>query len=253
MSITVAGPTFINAASSSQAQVDSFGELKACAARVIDGEDQPAILSEAGRGIRRGILDINMRHLFDFGSEVQTDVNLTSGTAAYALQTDFYVMRSVQLINSDGDVHATLQKIDWDRFNALLSKQGDSGVPTSYSAQSAFSDATISLYPVPDASAATDYDLRIVHYKRISRPSADTDVIAAPQELSDVLCTYGEYHVLFWRNDPRWQQKYNEYRDKLQMFRQMRERVGDDDLGWMVRYDTDGRYQTDDPLSYPYQ
>ena len=223
MALAIQGAFVVQVASATaQATTDSFGTLKICAARCVKGTGQASVLEEAGEGIKRAIDDLNMRDLFTFGSETAADVDLTSGTATYSLAANFFAVRDVQLINSDADEAFQLEYVDWDEFNERESLQSKTGRPEIWTARNSFSDENIRVYPEPDASAATDYDLRITYYKRIARPVNDSDVISAPRELSDLLCTYAEYYILFNRDGDRphrWRHKLQHYSDKLDAFR----------------------------------
>lgn len=223
--------------STQQPQTDSFGTLKECVAKIVNGEDQQRILSLAGTGIKRGIDDINMRHVFDFGSKQASDATLTSGTSSYAVASDFFAIHEVQLINSDSEVYRTLEYIPWGQFNVLEQNQDETGTPQYWTARNTFDDETIEVYPIPDDGAASDYTLRITYYERVERPSADTDIINAPRELSDVLCTYGEYYVLLVRERESgvWAHKLREYREKLNNFRRSRDRQPTAGLQWRIQ------------------
>jgi len=237
---------------SGQPQVDSFGSLKTTVARVINGETQAAVKAEAGRGIQRGIDDINMRHLFDFASDSQSDATLTAGTATYALPNNFFAMREVQLVDTSSEVWRTLDYVDWDHFNRLLAKQDKVGIPTHWTAPDPYGDGTIRVYPNPDAGAAADYTLRLVTYQRVAMITGDSDIIAAPRELSDVLCTYGEYHLLFWsdnRNQGAWGHKLQHYRDKLAAFKGSDGRHRNELKAWTMGYETNSNAGVFDPLS----
>lgn len=241
MALVVSGSIVISAASG-QPATDSFGTMKSCAAQVLNGENQQKILELAGKGILRGIDDINMRHVFRFGSKQATDVNLSSGVAEYDLLTDFFAVHEVQLIDAGGDPARTLQYIPWGQFNDLVHVQDGDGKPKYWTSRNTFDDGVISVYPVPGDKDAADYDLRVTYYERVERPSADSDIIAAPRELSDVLCTYAEYYILFVRdraNATAWGFKQREYERKLNMFMQMTEREPTEKLQWRVGVDSD--------------
>ena len=225
MALTISGPLVI-ASSTGQPTVRPFGELKECVASVVNGQNQPAIKELAGKWIIKGIDDINMRHLFRFGSKASADVPLVSGQRAYSLASDFFAVREVQLIESS-EVARTLEYIPWGQFNQVEERQDRDGAPAWWTSKNSFDDGTIEVYPVPDDSAAAKYSLRITYFERIQAPSADSDVIDAPRELGDVLCTYGEYGVLFTRdrtNPAGWGHKWRQYKDKLNAFMRSTER-----------------------------
>jgi len=253
MPAITATPMMLSVASGSATQADNFGNLKKCVARFIGGESQSAVLDEAGRGIIRGIHDINMRHLFEFGSEKQSDAALVATDPTYALPNDVFGVREIQLIDSDSAVYRTLDYLEWGDFNRRVAQQDDTGTPTIWTVQNSFDDLEVHVYPVPDASAAADYTLRIFNYTRIAAPSSDGDVIVAPIELNDVLCTYGEYHISMWDNKTNvavWDHKLRHYKDKLMAFKGMDARHDNKEQGWGLAYSTGSMGRTDqfDPL-----
>lgn len=189
-----------------------------------------------------------------FGSKQASDATITASDGTYALAADFFAVHEVQLINSSSEVDSTLEFIPWGQFNVLEQKQDADGKPHYWTARNSFDDETITIYPTPDADAASDFTLRITYYERVQAPTADTDIVDAPKELGEVLCTYGEWYLLNLRqrNDPRAvERKYAEYRDKLKEFIQSVEREPTAGYQWRIHaiYDNDPYdYDDFDPL-----
>ena len=235
---------------SQQSQVDSFGSLKACAAKVLNGESQPKILSEAGDGIKRCLQDMAMRFPLRFGTKRAADVSLVDGTQAYALASDFMAMAEVQLIDADGNVSGRLQYIPWDTLNKVVEEQTDTGVPTCWTTRNAFDDSEFLVYPTPNATAAT-YDLRVTYYQVVDTLVDDSDILDAPKRMGEVLCSYGEWHLLKNRrsNDKgAIDRAWGRYRDILNAFIRSLNREPDEELQWRIDYvDTGTRGY--DPLS----
>ena len=250
MPIVVFGPIALTA--TGQPITPSFGDLKKCAAKVVRGESQAKYLALAADGILAAIDDINMRHVFDFGSRRESDYTLVDGTQTRALETDFLAVRDVQLITaSDSTAYATLEYLPWDQFNAMEMTQTLTGPPLYWTARNTWADQEILLYPVPDSGAAADYTLRVEYYARVPLPAADGDVIAAPREIGDILCTYGQYHILFVldnQNSTAWGHKLSLYRDKLRAFRASRERVPNQSGHWQLGYESEPGLGVFDPL-----
>jgi hypothetical protein len=238
MALVVNGPFVVQASSTAQQpQVDTFGTLKACAASVVNGELQPAILAIAGRAIKECLDDVNIRHLFRFGSKQQAAATLVAATKTYSVPSDFFATQEVQLLDSDGEVYRTLEYIPWGQFNPLAQSQTDTGIPEYWTNRNSFDDENIQVYPTPDASSASDYTLRITYYSRIEQISNDTDIIDAPRELGLVLCTYAEYQILFIRegdNVAKWSHKERLYRDRLKMFMHSTEREPTETLQFRI-------------------
>lgn len=256
LSMTGGGATY------QQPEVDSFGDLKKCVAKVVRGEGQAKYLEYAGDGILAGIDDINMRHLFDFASKrasTSTPLTLTGGTQAYPLAANFFAAREVQLVYSaDNKPYRRVDFVPWEQFNELEQAQTSTGIPEFWTTRNTFlDDSTIGgqilFYPIPDATAQSTYKYKIEDYVRVDRPADDSDVISAPRELSDVLCTYGQYHLLFildGKDSTRWGHKLALYRDKLDAFKMSRERVTRHAGTWLINYDRGPDSNTaTDPLS----
>jgi len=244
-----------------QPEVDAFGDLKKCVAKIVRGEGQAKYLEYAGDGILAGIDDINMRHLFTFASKrasTSTPLSLTSGTQVYPLAATFFAAREVQLVDSSTlKPYRVLDFIPFEQFNELEQSQTQTGIPRYWTTRNTFIDSAsvggqIMFYPVPDATAQSDYKYKIEDYVRVERPSDDSDVISAPRELSDVLCTYGQYHLLFildGKDSTRWGHKLALYRDKLDAFKQSVDRTTRSGGMWIVNYDRGPSDTAFDPLS----
>lgn len=240
MALVLSGSLVISGSGTQQPQVDTFGALKSCVARTLNGENQPKILELAGEGIKRAVTWVNLNGRFRFGSKQASDTSLVAGTGSYSLAADFFAIHDVQLVNADGDVHSSLEYADWGQFNRLEHTQTATGLPKYWTARNSFDDGTIQVYPTPDAGAA-DYDLRITYYERIQRPSADTDIIDAPQELGIVLCTYAESYVLFVRdrtNVASWASKKREAEELRRLFVNSTEEEPSANMRWRMDWDT---------------
>lgn len=245
------GTLIVSGGSGVSSQTDSFGALKACAARDFGAEGQSYYLTLAGHGILKGIDATNMKRLFRFGSEQQAAAALTADDATYAIPSNTFAIQEVQLINSDGKVARTLEYVPWGQFNSLEQTQTATGTPEFWTARNSFDDGVVNVYPVPDAQAAATYTIQITVYVRVSRPTLDSDVIAAPRELSDVLCAYAVYdmHLARSKDNPyiieRSKRRYDEL---LADFVLATEREPTETLQWTLAptYYSDRRY---DPLS----
>lgn len=244
------GTLIVQSGTSNASTSDSFGSLKTQAARALGGENQSFILDLAGQGILKGIDVINMRHLFRFGSEQQADANLIADDATYTIPANTFAIQEVQLIDSNSKVARTLEYVPWGQFNSLVPEQTADGVPEFWTARNAFDDGEISVYPVPDADAAADYDIRITVYARIARPTLDSDVIDAPRELSECLVTYAEYYLHRTRNKNTpyiIEEAKRRFNEQLAQFVHSTEREPTETLQWALGYVRDsGQY---DPLS----
>jgi hypothetical protein len=239
MSLVLSGSLVIASSGTQQPQVDTFGDLKSCVAKTLNSENQPKILSLAGDGINRAILWTNLNHKFRFGSKQSSDTALVDGTQAVSLASDFWAIQEVQLIDTDSKVAATLEYLPWGQFNVLEQTQTATGQPVYWTSRNTFDDNQILLYPVPDATAAADYTVRVTYYERIQRPTSDSDIIDAPQELGLVLCTYAEGYVLFVRdrtNVAAWASKKREAKELLTTFMHSTEEEPTAGLQWRLHW-----------------
>lgn len=215
---------------------DTFAKMKQCAARVVGGENQTYFLDLAGAGILKGIDVVNMKHAFRFGSQQGSSTALVAGTKTYAVPSDTFAVHAPQLIDSAGDVYRTLEYIPWGQFNKLEQEQDRDGTPEWYTARNGFTDQVITVYPTPD-SGSTVYSIQITSFERISRPVLDADVIAAPRELSEVLCTYAEYYILRTRNQDNpsiWLERKRAFDERLADFVNSTEREPIETLQWTL-------------------
>ena len=197
MSLYNTGTFVVQAGTTGKTTTDSFGAMKACVAKVLGGEGQPFYLDMAGDGILKGIDVVNMKRLFRFGSKQGSATTLIVDTDTYSIPSGTFAIQEVQLIDAAGKVTQTLEYVPWGQFNTLVEDQDQTGAPEFWTARNSYDTQKVQIYPIPDD--ATN-DIKITYYQRISRPSVDSDVIDAPRELSEVLCTYGEYYMLRLRN-----------------------------------------------------
>jgi hypothetical protein len=237
--------------SGEQPHVDTFGKLKACAAKVLNGQNQPAILELAGEMIREGILWTNLNYKFRFGSKQAADAALVDGTSTVSLAADFWAIQEVQLINADGDVAATLEYVPWGQFNVAEQAQNVTGKPLYWTSRNTFDDGEIQVYPTPDAGAAADYTVRVTYYERIQRPVNDSDIVDAPEELGLVLCRYAQARLLFVKdrtNVAAWASQKREAEALLNKFMQSTEEEPTAAFQWRLHWVGDGYGDRNDPL-----
>jgi hypothetical protein len=252
MALYNTGTLIVSGGSGAAGQTDSFGALKSSAATEFGAEGQDFYLGLAGKGILKGIDVVNMRHLFRFGSEQQAAVSLTADDDTYSIASDTFAVQEVQLIDSSGDVDRTLEYVPWGQFNSLEPKQNASGAPEFWTARNSFDDLVIHVYPVPDAQAAANYDIKITNYVRIARPTLDSDVIVAPRELGEVLVAYAVYfmHRVRSKSKPYMiSESKQRYDELLAQFVHSTEREPTENLQWTLAPFDGGFPRGYDPLS----
>ena len=194
------GTFVVQSGAGGKTQTSPFGALKSCAAKMVGGENQTYYLGLAADGILKGIDVVNMKHLFRFGSEQGSDLTIVEGTDEYTVPDGTFAIHEVQLIDAEDKVYRTLEYVPWGQFNTLENPQTAEGVPEFWVSRNGFDDRNIRIYPEPNDIAASKYTLRITSYMRIARPTLDTDIIDAPRELGEILCTYAEYYITRLRN-----------------------------------------------------
>lgn len=177
----------------------TFEALKAEACVAVDGETDPVNLDKAGKAINRIVRKMNLARSYNFNRVQSTDVPLVSGTATYAIPESALVVDEVQLINTDGEVAATLDWYPWDGFNERVGLQNATGVPRWWTIYNRTRLGQILLYATPDDDAASDYTLRMHTKYAISELSDSTDQLNGPAQLSEVLVTGAEFLMLYWR------------------------------------------------------
>lgn len=203
MALTTVGSLVvkIDTSSTTQLQMDTFKTLKECAADYVGGRPKSSVLEMAGRGILAGIDYMNADRLFDFATMQLADQTLVEDQMTYSLPSDFFAVREVQLIDTNSKVFSRLDYQRWGSLNQSEPKQTRTGTPDTWTSRDTFTEGQIIIYPAPSATAAADYKLRVTYYTRIERPSADSDVIAAPRELGQALCWYAKFFLASNKED----------------------------------------------------
>ena len=232
-------------AAGTQTQADVFGTLAMDVARLVGGGHDA--YEEAKRGIIDGVRKINMRHLFTFMRKQSAAITLVDGTDAYATQSMFYAMHAVQLRRtSDNQPYRTLRYMPWRTFQELVQLQTAEGIPEVWTFFNIHDDEEIILYPTPDATTASDYELVESYFERIATPNDDHAVIGGPENLSKALKSYAEHHVLFHfeRENLAWQKKLREFEDDVRDFKFSWERQPDDSDGVSIDFKDQGRPRT---------
>lgn len=198
--------------STQQPKVFTLRSLKQQAARVINAEDDREILATAQEGIRWAITYMNITRSFYFGRKNTAAAALTLNTNTVSLPSDFFGVRQVSLLYTAnsitgpdlqvGDLATTIPYEPWEQFRAKGTDYGDR--PIAWSAKNTFTDGVIYVRPTPKQKAVDDWTVQITYDTEISLPDSDTDVIAAPKDLTPLLVEGAKYFILFERkgDDP---------------------------------------------------
>lgn len=208
-------------------QIDSVADLERRIATVVGGERDPDVLQNAFDAMRECVDDINVRYFFDFQTEVTVDTAFVEDQIDYDLPNDIYAIRLVQLIKATGDtddgIVGPIRYVPWEQHAFEERSQRVVGMPSRWSVRDIHNEHEILFYPIPIASAASDYKWRLTYLKRVDQLVRDPTVtVAAPRELGNTLVHYGRYYLLklFHGEDAnRWMHEWNRYRESLQNFK----------------------------------
>lgn len=231
----------MSTAGAQQSQVDNLGNLQECVAEFFGASGDPYYLKLALNGIQRAVRRLNMWNIHQFGRRSAADITIVDGTDDYSLPDSTFIIETVQLVETSGDVQPKhrLDYAEWAALQRRAPDQSEKGQPTVWTAKNEFDDETIQILPIPDANTASTYKLRITYYDRIAVPTSANDVIDAPEEMSNVLCMYGEYYVASALGHPqsRVQQLLANAEDARASFTAMMDRKpGGHDLGMQVAW-----------------
>lgn len=202
-------------------KIRSLGTLARRGMRILGTQTDKTVYETALEGVERAVSDINMNHLFDFTTTVQTDTTLVEDQLEYELPSDLYAPREMLLVKASETPDETrpLVALDWDQFQRLFN-QGGTGIPQYWLVRDAWIKRAVEVWPAPDAAAVNDYVLRMFYHKRITSPPLNDEnvQIAGPKELAEVIVSYVRYHLLMtYDRDNRFAigQTYAEYKQQL--------------------------------------
>lgn len=188
--------------------------------RILGTQSNDTVEKTALEGVARGIADLNMNQLFDFRLTKDSDVTIVEDQTEYIIPSEAFSVRECVLVDDSETPERTvpLAALDWDQWQRLYD-QGSTGNPQHWIVRDVWKNRRVSLWPVPDASTAANYKLRIWYQERVENPALnDPNIeIEGPVELTEVLVSYVRYHLLMtYDRDNRFAigQCYSEYRDQ---------------------------------------
>jgi hypothetical protein len=192
------------ATSSGQTQIPSGNRLISQVARIVGGEDEANIRAQSYDAINMVRARLNRRD-WRFTKTTASAITLVDGTATYSLPSAFKRPSYAQLIETtDSKKDRSLNYVDDGWLSHWLPQQNQTGIPQFYILRNDAIDGLVTVYPTPDATAASDFTLSVEYYKRIDNINDDNAPIALPEELWDVLILGGHYEMLKGRekNNP---------------------------------------------------
>ena len=198
-------------------------------ARIVGGQDENSIRAQALSCINRVRMELNM-HDWRFMKTNASNITLVNGTATYTLPTNLKAICYARLLDTAGKQDHELTYVSDDIFTKWIRDQEHTGQPIYYNARNAFGDGLISVYPVPDASAATTWTLDVEYFKRIPVITDDATQIDVPEEVNLVLAVGGQMYLLEERDksSPVLPAKIGEYGRVFGELRAMDRRVHDE-------------------------
>jgi hypothetical protein len=187
--------TVLTASASGQTGIVSGSNLVTQVARMVGGESEGAIRAQALDCINRVRIELN-QHDLGFMKTTDGAITLVDGTATYALESTFRKPVYASLVDASGT-----RTFDLDYYNdaIALHDQPDmsaTGRPQFYMLRNDFQDGLITLYPTPDATAASDDRLVVEYYARIEGIADSTDPVNLPEEVTNCLVVGGQAYML---------------------------------------------------------
>ena len=168
-------------------------------ARIVGDETDSNIRSQALDCINRIRTQLNKKE-WRFKKTTAAAITLVNGTKTYTLPSAFNRPSFARLLDTNSKPDADLIYADDAWFSHIQMDQEHTGQPLYYMLRNHFADGLITVFPTPDASAATNWTLSVEYYGRIAAITDDATAISEPEELCDVLVLGGQYHILKERN-----------------------------------------------------
>lgn len=193
--------TVITTTSSGQSAVGTGANLVTQIARIVGGESENPIRSQALDCLNRVRIELN-QHDLRFMKRTDDPITLTDGTATYSLSSTFRKPSFAVLIDTEGNPQFSLDYMD-DASSRRLDPNAlsSSGQPVYYELRNDFEDGLVTLVPPPDDGTATDYRLVVEFYARIGAFSDTNEAdVALPEEVTSCLVVGGQYEILAERD-----------------------------------------------------
>lgn len=171
----------------------AFGNLKIKVARVVGGQREPATLGLAGELINEIITELNTK-LYECNKFLNARITSASGTATYALATNFYKELEAHEMSAStgGDKVRQLGYIDYAIVQHAYDLLPTTGRPTQYTLFNQHNTGNVTFIPTPDGI----YFYDINYFRRFALLEGDDDVFDAPQEVERVLVLKAQGEIL---------------------------------------------------------
>jgi len=165
-------------------------------AQTVGGVDENTIRVQALTCLNRIRMRLNKRE-WHWTKANNANITLVRGTQTYTLPTAFDKASFARLMDTSSKPYLDLIYKDDNDFSHWLEPQTDTGPPQYYFLRNAFSDGLVSVYPIPDTSAASKYTLQVEYFGRIVSFTDDQTTRAdLPETVSDTLVIGGQWCLL---------------------------------------------------------
>lgn len=163
-------------------------------AGLVGGSDDPGTRQKAIRALDRAADWVNMSGVLMYRRTEQTYDSLTSNQTTLERPADWgWPDMGARAYNAAGDLISTLEWLDWDTFQGLISGTANrDSIPKYLSMRSDF-EGNIFLFPFVDPTLVDR--IEIPYIRRIERLSETNEVLATP-ETREALIVGGEAFVM---------------------------------------------------------
>lgn len=156
-------------------------------AKVAGLERDERAVGDAKVHILRTIDKLNAWDRFAFLRQEASLRSVSEGDTSISMDANTYIPLALEWVDNNGDVKYKMERIDYETLSLRGRSEGETGRPTHYAVLNPHTDRVYYFWPEVDANTPTDYQLREVFYKRLDRPSGDSDIIQAPEEISGLI------------------------------------------------------------------
>lgn len=204
-------------------------------ARIVGGQDENEIRGQATDCLNRVRKHLNT---FDwrFMKTNASNITLVSGTATYALPTNFKSPVYARLLDTNGKQDRELRYVPDEVLTHWVQDQESTGQPVYYGLRNSYADGLITVYPTPGTGEATTWTLDVEYYARIPIITDDSSVIDLPEEANRVLTIGAQYELLLEREktSPVIPLRRQDYLEALRDLKNFDRRVGDEQARFRI-------------------
>lgn len=186
-----------NVLASTTAFMPTIGSLLPKWVKIIGSGKSNSRMECARDGAHSGLVRLNVTNIWRSRKRNAAAQTLVADQQGYDLPADFYAAHSLTLLDKGTTVEDTVlepvRDLDQQRDRG---DGGDSGRPTRWYIKDGYSDKKFYLDPPPEASAVSDFDVRLTYYTRIPTIVANGTQIDMQEELELFLEYYVKWYLL---------------------------------------------------------